>query len=287
MYNSRTFDYLTITAPHKTQESSSLEAIYDALRFDAITNDCDEKPARALGYKGNQISTMFLGQSEHGMMLRVSGALANVVAGMIAWLPGVHHATRIDAQITWDYGNDRASEASRQAEAVRNWQAERGLPNPPTVRLLQAFGKGDTCTIGSRSSEVFIRIYDKSREMKDFTKPSLWRYEVELKGSRATEGVRVLQDAANPDIAAFTLVDHYMRRAGVSVPWSEATVWQAAAQEHPKTDVDKKLEWMRSHVRSSVQYLLAKGAKEPMLEALGLDRTEPWEYNGDEAGIAG
>lgn len=271
MFTSGTCDYLTITAKHRTQEYAALGAVFDAIKLDDDMKGVDEKPARALGYVGTKCGTMFLGSNHDGGMFRASGYMADVAARMFSWVGGEHHVTRVDFQLTWGYERDYPNLAEIISEGVRAAQKVEALKVPPQVRLISSYGKGDTVTIGARSSEVFVRIYDKSREAKVDGPPWNWRYEVELKGERALQAIRLYRLSKQPDDAVFNIVDYWMKERLVDIPWGTRphTPWPEIGR--PETDAERKLKWLENHVKSSVTYLVMKGHRNLVLEALGLD----------------
>lgn len=271
MVTSGTCDYLTVTAKHGTQEQASLFAIYDALKFGDDTSGLDEKPARALGYVGTKIGTLFVGQNTDGAMLRVSGELANPAAAMLGWLPGQHHITRVDFQLTWGYGHDMDEWFAQLADTIREAQAQQEKHTPSQVRHIRSFGKGDTVSVGARSSEVYIRVYDKSREQMSDTSEGLVRYEVELKGARALQAVQLLVAGKDYNRTVFEVVDYWMHQKLVPTPWGYEVSYLWPEVGRPETDAERKLRWLESHVRSSVTYLCLKGHRQLVLEALGLD----------------
>lgn len=269
-----TVDYLTITAKHHTQQQAAAEAVYEALKHDDVTNGLDEKPAQALGYKGQKIGTMFLGHNVDGTMFRVSGALAHTAAEMLSWIGGNHHVTRLDVQLTWAFGYNCEGEAETQSSAVHTFQQTNGRRQQPARRLILGYGKGDTLTIGSRTSEVFVRVYDKSREQMTDPNEGLWRYEVELKGERAQQALDMLYAAQDRQRAIFDLVDYWMRDRGVRTPWDDTTDYVPPEIGRPETDAEKKLRWLEHNVKGSVAYLVMKGHRQLVMEALGLDRDD-------------
>jgi len=274
MVTSGTCDYLTITAKHGTQEQAVCNAAYDAIVRGGEFDEYDEKPARALGYVGTKFATMFLGQNPDGTMFRASGALAAVAANLFAFLPGNHHVTRIDFQLTFRHGPGADDVAEIVCSDVRQANAKSKKPNPPKVRLISSFGEGDTCTIGSRSSEVFIRVYDKSREQRTDPLEGLWRYEVELKGERAPQAMRLWCSKTGDNSVVFEVVDYWCKDRGVPVPWEYEGSYHWPEVGRPATDAERKLQWLERNVKPSVDYLIHKGHRQLVLEALGLDFPE-------------
>lgn len=273
MFTSGTIDYLTITAKHDSNERAALDAVWDSIAHDDATKGLDEKPARALGYVGSKIGTMFLGANPDGAMFRASGDLAEIAAQTFAWIGGQFHVTRMDAQLTWGYGQDIDHYFARWANEIRAAQAQSKAHPAPQVRHIRSFGKGDTVSIGSRSSEVYIRIYDKSREQVTNPSEGLVRYEVELKGERALQALRYYRLCSDRNEAVFEIVDSWCRDRDVPVPWTAVSLLDWPEIGRPETDAERKLKWLESHVKGSVDYLISKGHRKLVLEVLGLDNT--------------
>jgi hypothetical protein len=271
MFSSGTVDYLTITAKHGTKEQAACETVYETIKYDEVTHGLDEKPARAMGYMGQKVGTMFVGSSPQGTMFRASGELAQVAAKMFAWMGGNHHVTRIDFQLTWEFAHDWSELAETECTCVRTALKEKKGDAAPTVRLISSFGKGDTLTIGARSSEVFIRLYDKTREMKLNAAPWLWRYEVELKGERALQAMRLFTSRNGDNEVIHQVVDYWCKDRLLGVPWSPTTPLSWPEVGRPESDAERKLKWLETHVKSSVQYLINKGHRSLVYEVLGLD----------------
>jgi len=267
-------DYLTVTAKHNTVEFATIGAVFDGLKYGDGTAGIDEKPARALGYKGSKVGTMFHGVNADGAMLRISGPLADVAARMLTWLPGIHHVTRIDYQITWRYGHDMDEWFTELPDAVRAQKEEQKETTAAQIRHIRSFGKGDTVSFGSRSSEVFVRVYDKSREQMTDPSEGLVRYEVELKGERARQSIERLIRSKDYESAVVDTLSYWLERRGVPFPWGYETSYPWPEIPRPETDVERKLRWLASHVRSTVVYLIHKGHRQQALETLGFDETD-------------
>lgn len=266
-------DYLTVTAKHHTVEAATIGAVFDGLKYGDSTSGVDEKPARSLGYTGSKVGTMFHGVNADGAMLRISGPLADVAARMLTWLPGTHHVTRIDYQITWRYGHDMDEWFTELPDAIRASKAEPSETTKAQIRHIRSFGKGDTVSIGARSSEVFVRVYDKSREQVTDPSEGLVRYEVELKGERARQSVERLTRSAHYEAAVVDTLSYWLERRGVPFPWGYENSYPWPEIPRPETDAERKLRWLGNHVRSTVVYLIHKGYRQQALETLGFDET--------------
>ncbi len=192
--------------------------------------------------------------------------------------------TRFDAQATIALGADDPAYARRMAEladAYRQSGAREGYPFKVHVR--DGFGDGDTLEIGTRGSEVYLRLYDKHREgfKKTHSKqvqpgqfaPGSWRFEAELKGSAATElycrlwnvpGASEGHSEAVLSEVRGLFLDH-----GLDLPVGD-TASRPIRELRYRSDIDRTRAWLRSAVRPSLAALIADGYLGELLSDLGL-----------------
>lgn len=270
-------DYVTATAPVHTEADASLQAVFDSIRFDEMAQGYEEKAARALGTVGTQVGAMYLGSEGTYRMLRVSGEWANDVCEALSWMGGKPKITRIDFQFTLGRVYDLANTAERTASEVIAWQKENRRPNHPKPRLIQGFGEGDTFNLGSRSSEVYIRVYDKSREQSLEGPPWYWRWEVELKGERAIQAYDLYCRSNDRSEAPREIVEAYCQMRGIPLPWDASTELVIQELPRPSTDDESALNWLRTQVRPTVVRLKRKLGKDMVQQALWLDNPDDSE----------
>jgi len=106
---------------------------------------------------------------DRGVLYRVSGALANRTWGLFPI--GEFRWSRVDIK----------EDTSGQLDLL-HWYTRQQQEYP---RMSASIINGETLYIGSRKSERFWRIYDKTKQMgmgDDI--PRIWRVELELKGER-------------------------------------------------------------------------------------------------------
>lgn len=263
-------DYITLTAKHGTSEARTLDAIYDGLRFAEQFHGMNETASQALGYHGTVVGNMFLGSSQHGTMLRASGGAAHTVLETIHAFGEALHVTRLDCQITVDVETDaKELPVYIRAQVVKR-QAETGLRNPPRTTIIDSGGHGDSISIGKRASQIFVRIYDKTREMKAEGPPWLWRYEVELKSHHANKALEAILNHATATAGAYAVADAYLASRLVPQFWQPASTFTVPAFEHAKTGEDKKLKWLARTVRPTVSALVKRGLRREVQQALWL-----------------
>lgn len=134
---------------------------------------------------------------------------------------------------------------------------------------------GDTLYIGSRQSAQFGRLYDKGLQ-KGTAPPGKWlRYEVEYKAGAAFQMAREalqLEPGQLPEFISCAVHSWFQRR---DVP----PVFQPATDtpgliirsEMKQTTATKKLAWLTSQVKPTVQYLFEQGMRSETLRALDID----------------
>ena len=205
----------------------------------------------------------------HGMgyIFIASGEIADVVFKQT--VPVAKKITRIDVQVTV-----RLLKAN--CEVARNgYRVNSASPNRK-YGLIQNSRNGQTLYVGSRNSAQFGRVYDKGVESGYDEPGKLWRYEVELKKPVSDMVARQLANWSNPKkgqeshyrIVSFVF-DWFLHR-GVG-PVFAREGWNGIVTEVGRriTSDDKKLEWLRTQVKPTIQYLLGKGQADKLADALG------------------
>lgn len=137
---------------------------------------------------------------------------------------------------------------------------------PSQVKLVESL-TGDTVYFGSRESESYIRIYDKSAEYGQ-EQGFVWRFELEAKRGRAeavAEYIGLQGKRGIPDLV-FTA----LKQKSVPTPNIGETVnIQRAAMT--LSSVEMKLNWLRTQVRPTVRWLYKVGLANEVSEALQLE----------------
>jgi DNA relaxase NicK len=222
------------------------------------------------GYVGTSYNGIARGERHDGVIVRCSGERAH---GVFKRLPQQsRYITRLDLAVTLWFTQDDTGRAKRAHidSAVSRETIERG--RPWKLRLVDGTGDGDTLYVGSRSSEQFGRLYDKGRESDEEEYTNAWRWEVEYKGEAAQVVAEALSKGSAKQGQIAATVQKWFARRGVSVPLD---VGQGEPIDAPpvahKTDDDKKLMWLNSHVKGTVRKLIDAGRRDEVLLALGLN----------------
>lgn len=270
------FDYVRLTSKDD-EYGKGPSSLYGKMSLAIMGEDKAEcgvwKPWAWMGYYGENSKHVAYGSGTQGSILQVSGSLAQEVRRFNPPYDGV---PRLDAQVTVWFKRDIPHLARWAAdESVQAREKSHGGKWRVNVRA--GYGDGDTCYLGSRQSNVFIRIYDKWRESglaEEYR--HAWRFEIELSGSPAAE-IWAGAHAAEPRPEAVAgWVRWYLARRGVSLPDTLSSVLASTPQApRRETDNDRRLAWLRSQVRPSIDKMLASGVSLAQVrEALGLELHE-------------
>lgn len=219
-------------------------------------------------YAGSGIASMRWGYSDHlGYIILISGADAERFWQHLE--PGQHRVTRLDLCV--DFRPEKPTLMSQQlfAGASRERKAEF-----PMLSLFVGPRGGDTLYVGSRHSQQYGRLYDKGVE-SGTEKPGVkWRAEVEYKKPLAgmMAGELILEDSVTRQQAIIDTVLHWFSDRDIRVlPESDNKLAITVSMEQRLTTADRKLAWLHSQVKPSVETLISLGLGKDVLKSLALD----------------
>jgi len=267
-------DYITATMPHTNPDV--LKWYNSCVKYiETIARDGNETVStRRQGYEGIAVGGSFAGVRDDGYMVNISGERAQ--AGFDIVYRHSPHVSRLDVQCTFasSAGDPHIASAAQLAVEKANTKLSSAAQRDAT--LIQSLSGGATCYVCSKKSEQFARIYNKEAESEEERYKNAWRYEVQLKNKIATYAATQfrLSEYAQPNHAA-VFVRQWLRKRGVSVPWSaEAELYALPSETNTPSDVETRMRWLREQVRPAIRRLLKLGLRDSILEALGLDETE-------------
>lgn len=259
-------DWLTCTAATDTGRQQLLAAAWPLLYGEAEAGN-DLRPWLWKGYVGYQSGAVAVGEREDGSYCRLSGLAA--FAGWRHVAPWWSHVSRLDLQVT--------VRLSPGANPVRSaWDASmlagprrRGRQTQKRSHI-ETVTEGETCYIGSRSSDRFGRIYNKSLESGLEMYRDCWRWEVEFKGRAATPTASWLSEQHDTSLASAVAVRDAFSRWSAEPTWAAAGPLPPDPPERTRTDAARRLQWLATQVRPVVAQLRAMGYDRAVLVALGL-----------------
>lgn len=134
---------------------------------------------------------------------------------------------------------------------------------------------GDTLYVGSRQSNQFGRFYDKGLQTATADPGKWFRYEVEYKSGAAFQMSKSALDLDPGVLGEFILCavfDWFLSRRVPPLfsPMTD-TPGLVVRSQMKQTTKERKLAWLRSQVRPTVQYLFEQGMRGETLRALDID----------------
>lgn len=126
--------------------------------------------------------------------------------------------------------------------------------------------RGDTVYVGSRESDAYLRIYDKSEEY-GLDQGRVYRWEVEYKGSAAPVVVEEVRDGGLAKIRE--LVFSEARQKDVPTPIIEGCRGIKRARASVSSP-EAKIAWLEKQVAPTIRWLTALGLEENVRNALQL-----------------
>lgn len=257
-------DYITAywsTADRNAFPESTIRGLIDGRK----TEGFKEQRRSSNGITWTGCGSHFRGSRDGERYYRASGHSAQSAFKEVAQTSTA--VSRIDLQCTVGFGHPALECASRAFTAFCALPRRAGQPR--TARLVQDNSRGQTCSIGSRNSDVYLRIYDHGVAHKSSPAGCRWRLEAELKGRAATRYSALLfkDDSGAPPIG--DMVHQLFRDRRVRPPWRSG-VGFSFARDVDVSDVDRKMKWLAGQVEPSVAWLVAEGYIDGVLDALGL-----------------
>lgn len=262
-------DYCKLTRPASNLTDEDVMKVWTCLNRVAITKVEHLEPKEEMrdGYRGHALGKFFVGTSVQGMAMYASGAWSSdLLEARLRW----QNAPRLDIQVTLWYQDDIAATLiDASVAATLAHRDQRKLP-PYAVQRRATFGDGDTLYIGSRTSDKYVRIYDKMREKKEPEYENSIRFEVELKGEIARMYVHECDDAFPQQEWWYSKVRTILRGYGISLPDCVPETYAVPEYKKEVPTVDSRLAWLSSQVAPTVAKLVASGNVGDAIDALGL-----------------
>ncbi len=221
-----------------------------------------------LGFDGWESGGCFVGSNEERHYAQFAGKYANDAYFFVDHPKA--HISRIDLQITVQYDTELQKEGKYQyARAIYHNKA---LPEHRRrkVYLLAGSDGGDTVYIGAPSSDLRGRIYNKEKQSGEKAYERSWRYEVVYRNDYADSVFRQVV-AAHPEIGGLVIaaVVNWYGERGVSILDVRADGRNTSAPpKAARTDVERKLRWIRNQVVPTIRKLAEMGYAEELMEQI-------------------
>jgi len=221
-----------------------------------------------LGFDGWECAGCFVGSNETMHYAQFAGKYANDAYHMVEH-PKVH-ISRIDLQVTVQYDVELLKEGKYQyARAIHH---NKSLPThrQRRIHLYAGSDSSDTVYLGSPSSDVRGRLYNKAKQSNDPAYERSWRYEVVYRNEYAFRMFRHVVEAGTTASAIICeeVASWYAERGVIILDVGNRRNIALAPLTRPETDVETKLRWIREQVVPTIRKLAEMGYAEELMETI-------------------
>lgn len=219
-------------------------------------------------YRGRTIGPISWGERDDGSILRISGRLAQ--RWIDSGFPAPDNVSRLDICLTiWGCADATRAieEATDTAQAYRAGPPGRQFG----IRHVRGIGDGDTLYLGSRTSQIFLRIYDKGKESGEEQYAGSIRYEAELKQEAALAEYMAIRGAyPRPPRVRADVLGLFAARGVTVFGHESATPRLIDVPDAIVSDTERQLAWLRTQVRPTVRRLLRLGLYDDIMDSLDI-----------------
>jgi len=263
-------DWITVTA-REPEKVEKLREIAFALIECEMGLENFGRPWFQSGYEGVSCGHVQYGERQDGCIVRLGSHVA--ASHWMRLLDHCDNVTRLDLQCTFRL-KERPNLAIHRhyKELQRRRRTQKRAAK--LAKICDDEG-GYTVYTGRRVSNVLGRIYDKGSESQLRAYDGCVRYEVQFNGRRAKWvalatrlGCYTKRHIALSVLGFFTDRGACLRNLEESL--NVAVSIDTTDKPAKKSDLQRKLEWLRKAVQPSVTHLMALGFSERVLSALGL-----------------
>jgi hypothetical protein len=221
-----------------------------------------------LGFDGWESGGCFVGSNEKMHYAQFAGKYANDAYRYVEHPKA--HISRIDLQVTVQYDIELPKEGRFQY--ARAMHHNKGLPEHRRrrIHLYAGSDNSDTIYLGSPSSDLRGRIYNKAKQSNEYAYERAWRYEVVYRNEHA---VRVFRRVFDSDTEASSIISSlvaswYAERGVEILDLGNRPVVTLTAPKTPKSDVERKLRWIKNQVVPTIRKLAELGYAEELMEVI-------------------
>ncbi len=256
-------DWCTFTAPNPNLGLNLASHAEKFIRAEELRG-CIMRPWTMAGYEGFNCGQVAAGIRAEGGIVRLSGSMAQ--RHWKEFYDKAKGCSRFDAQVTYRYADlpGRVIAAAFNGAHRKRKRDGRGA----TVSIWREAGGASTLYLGKRVSNRFGRVYDKGAESGLACYANCVRWELEVKGNMAWSNIVDLAQrteqfaddecqAAQKTIIHAWLMDYFGCR-GI-LPESTTVELALVTSASVKSDLHRRLDWLRTQVRPTVESIASLG----------------------------
>jgi hypothetical protein len=232
------------------------------------------KPFRINGFSGVTCGGFKRLGREDCMMFEAEGAVANEAFEKCRQWEFGGNIPRIDAQVTEVRTQEAPPEPTELLNFIAGREEQRKTGRTWNLDLKRTREGADTLYVGSRNSGNYLCYYDAGAVHRGRYQPGAKRWESRFSNDAARNVYQQFQSAASVTCCATALVMGKLLSLDLPQPWftSEPPIKPATGSK--KTDDERSLAWLGSHVSATVIRLINKGYHEEVAELLGIKSAE-------------
>lgn len=266
-------DWLTMST-HNQRVASRWEARCTALALREKAEGAKADVWHLNHYYGWRAGRVRIGFSDTSVLVQLSGQLAE---DHFDYFWKDHDTiTRLDIAVTYRTATRDQTQAETAYRQALAWREDR--PRAAKAVLLRSSGGGSTCYVGSRSSARFGRLYDKYAEQLDSRDTegaqrylNAWRVELELHDVDAQAVGMMLAEPGDKAPKIRYYLCHYLGTHGITCPFPASERATLPTGFRRRSDRESRLDWLRTSVRPSIDWLKSSCTPDQLRAILGLD----------------
>ena len=247
-------DWLSLSCAEDARGTALWRALNDLMSSEEPMPS-ERKPWHIRAFSGSQTESYALATDGQYVIGQLRGGQAE--ANWREMMRFAENVSRIDLQVTVDASERYAGVAQKVYRSALAGTNRGG--RPPACALVVNSQKGETAYIGRRTSDYFLRVYDKGVQSESALPGHLWRWEVEIKGLPAWHLART----ALTELWTPAKVASYVRRQfqlrGVEPSWEASGEVSVAPVIKEHQDDRRSLEWLRQAVPYTMTRLVRHG----------------------------
>ena len=246
-------DYVRLTSQEDHCKSRMFEYFRKIALVDEAAGGKIEKGG-IFGFYGQKSRHALFGDRKDWSLVQASGRFAK--DALVLARPGIQ-ASRIDVQVTMRVEDGSVSEAVR--EAYNNaCDVPCGKHRPRDVKMTESRRKAQTVYIGSRFSDIYVRIYDKEAESGQEEYKNCIRFEVEIKGRASKQLWQHMTESSDGVGFLVHLLVDVLKKRGIEIDvgaFEKLPVFKPSLQQ---TKAEATMAWFNRVVAPSVAKMCAE-----------------------------
>lgn len=252
-------DWLRLTWRHGDEELDTVGAVvYDRLE-ELVAADWPVREKRLMQFRGYGTDKLQWVSSETHTMMNASGAEAHQIGTKLIEHGCSGKCTRIDTQVTADYGERDLRFAARLRESLCKSGLSVGTGTRPPNAHFEGRGGDTGITIAARSSTVYGRAYHAATGGHAGYPVGAWRFETEWKGRRAKQFWDTARAGSVLGALAASRTSGQFMAWGIEENWMVETLPSRGEPLSDTRSIAKKLRWFDEQVIPAMWKLLEDG----------------------------